>query len=244
MVSVLVSCTREEKADTYLEALRIAGFGLEEVRVAAAMSMPPETGAELAATADGILLCGGPDVDPGRYGEERHPNANLSIVPERDALEWRILRTARERKLPVFGVCRGMQTLNAFLGGTLWQDLPLLWPGSMLHDLSYPQDALIHPVSSRVDGDTDLGRLIAAEVSLVNSRHHQAVKELAPSLRPVAHAPDGVLEALEGEDPQWWIQAVQWHPENLIRLESQRALWDRFHRQVRLRQERKATASA
>ena len=244
MATVLISCTREEKAAAYLEALAIAGFATEEIRVAAAMSTPAEDGTGLVAEADGIVLCGGPDVDPNLYGEDHHPNANLAVVPERDALEWQILNAVRERRTPVFGVCRGMQTLNAFLGGTLFQDLALMWPGSILHDLSYPQDALIHAVGSGIDGDTELGRLIASEVSLVNSRHHQAVKRIAPSLRPVAHAPDGVLEALEGRDPDWWIQAVQWHPENLIRLESQRALWDRFHREVRIRAREKAPASA
>jgi putative glutamine amidotransferase len=244
MTTVLVSCTREEKATVYVEALGAAGFARQEIRVAAAQSTPSEDGPDLVAQADGVLLCGGPDLDPNLYGEDHHPNANLSIVPERDALEWQILQAVRERKLPLFGVCRGMQTVNAFLGGTLYQDLALMWPGSLLHDLSYPQDALIHAVSTGIDRASELGSLVDAEVSLVNSRHHQAVKRLAPGLRPVAYAPDGVLEAMEGEDPAWWLWAVQWHPENLIRLESARALWQRFHREVQARARREAPASA
>lgn len=242
MTTILVSCTIEDKAVAYVEALSTTGFSAAEIRVAAARSTPADDGPELVAQADGVLLCGGPDIDPNLYGEEHHPNANLAVVPERDALEWQILRAVRERKLPLFGVCRGMQTVNAFLGGTLYQDLALMWPGSLLHDLSFPQDALIHPVKKGIDRGSELGRLIDSEVSLVNSRHHQAVKDLAPGLRPVAHAPDGVMEALEGTDPDWWLWAVQWHPENLIRLESARALWERFHGEVRARSREEALA--
>lgn len=244
MVKVLVCCSRDEKAPPYVEALSVGGFDTEEIRIVTSQETSVEEGGERAAACDGILLCGGPDLDPEHYGEERHPNANLSIEPERDALEWRILEVAKERSLPLFGVCRGMQMVNAFLGGTLWQDLRLQWPGSMLHDLSYPRDALIHTVDFDLDDSVELGELIESEVSLVNSRHHQAVKDLAPSLLPVAHASDGVLEALVGEDPGWWIWGVQWHPENLIPLESQRALWQRFRRQVHERAEKKEKTPA
>ncbi|MDX1631529.1 MAG: gamma-glutamyl-gamma-aminobutyrate hydrolase family protein [Thermoanaerobaculia bacterium] len=242
MTKVLVCCSRDEKAPPYVEALTVAGFETEEIRIVTSQQTPPERGADQAVECDGVLLCGGPDLDPEYYGEEPHPNANLSIEPERDALEWRILEAVRERKTPLFGVCRGMQMVNAFLGGTLWQDLRLQWPGSMLHDLSYPRDALIHTVDFDLDETAELGRLIESEVSLVNSRHHQAVKDLASALAPVAHASDGVLEALVGEDPRWWVWGVQWHPENLISLESQRALWQRFRRRVHEREEQKVSA--
>ncbi|HVS02326.1 MAG TPA: gamma-glutamyl-gamma-aminobutyrate hydrolase family protein, partial [Thermoanaerobaculia bacterium] len=152
----------------------------------------------------------------------------------RDTLEWELLAGAREGATPVFGVCRGLQILNAFLGGTLWQDLKLMWPGSLLHDLSFPRDALIHTLQV-VDPEGELGALLAADASLVNSRHHQAVKVLAPELHAVASAPDGIVEAAVGTVPGWWVWAVQWHPENLMMLAEQRALWERFAREVAAR---------
>jgi putative glutamine amidotransferase len=127
--------------------------------------------------------------------------------------------------------------VNAFLGGTLWQDLKLMWPNAVLHDLSYPRDALIHPVQVGTGPGqgaqaAELGAVLSAEPSLVNSRHHQAIKAIAPALEPVASAPDGLVEAVAGRDPEWWLWAVQWHPENLVSLGSQRLLFDRFGERV------------
>jgi putative glutamine amidotransferase len=231
---VLVSCSSAEKAAPYVEALERVGIPPELIRRVPADQVPAEQGEELAAGAAGLLLCGGPDLDPLFYREEPHPNANLTILPERDALEWQLLTGARRARTPVFGICRGLQLANAFLGGTLWQDLKLMWPGSLLHDLSYPRDALIHPLRV-VAPESELGTILGRELSLVNSRHHQAVKELAPALQAVAIAPDGIVEAASSSDPAWWLWGVQWHPENLISLAVQRELWDRFAAEIEAR---------
>ena len=231
---IVVSCSFEDRAQPYLEALRLIGVPDEDVLLVTPQRLQPRDAPSLAAEAGGLLLCGGPDLEPHHYGEEPHPHANLSLMPERDAVELGLLAGAREAKTPTFGVCRGLQVTNAFLGGTLWQDLKLMWPNAVLHDLSFPRDALIHPVEP-VAGDSELGDLLSREPSLVNSRHHQAIKELAPDLEAVAVAPDGIVEAVSGRDPDWWLWAVQWHPENLVTMASQRALLERFRDQVAAR---------
>jgi putative glutamine amidotransferase len=231
---IVVSCSYEDRAQPYLEALRLIGVEDEDIVLVTPQRLPPRDAPALAAEAGGLLLCGGPDIEPHHYGEEPHPHANLTLMPERDAVELGLLAGAREAKTPTFGVCRGLQVTNAFLGGTLWQDLKLMWPNAVLHDLSFPRDALIHPVEA-VPGESELGDLLSREPSLVNSRHHQAIKELAPALEAVAVAPDGIVEAVAGRDPDWWLWAVQWHPENLVTMASQRALLERFRDQVAAR---------
>ena len=229
--TILVSCSAAEKASAYVEALALVGVPEEDIRVVPADRTPARDGRRLAAEAGGLVLCGGPDLDPRHYGEEPHPNANLAIMPERDALEQQLIDGAREAGTPVFGVCRGLQMLNAHLGGTLWQDLELMWPGSLLHNLSFPRDALIHTLDVLAP-DTPLGEILGQGSTLVNSRHHQAIKDLAPVLTAVAAAPDGIVEAATGTDPAWWVWGVQWHPENLVSLETHRALWRELAEQV------------
>jgi putative glutamine amidotransferase len=238
---IVVSCSFEERGLPYLEALRQVGVSGDEILLVTPDRVKPEDAPALAANAGGVLLCGGPDLEPHHYGEEPHPNANLSTMPERDAVELGLLAGARDARTPCFGVCRGLQVTNAFLGGTLWQDLKLMWPNAVLHDLSFPRDALIHPVQP-LSRKTELGELLARETSLVNSRHHQAIKELAPGLEAVAAAPDGIVEAVAGTDPSWWLWAVQWHPENLVTMASQRVLLERFRDQVRSREAALAAA--
>jgi putative glutamine amidotransferase len=234
---LLVSCSLEERALPYVEALKAVGVAGDAIRIVSPDRVAPQDAAALAAGAAGLLLCGGPDLEPHHYGETPHPHANLGLMPERDAVELELLAGAREARTPLFGVCRGLQMANAFLGGTLWQDLRLMWPNAVLHDLSFPRDALIHPVQVTVDAAAggqaaELGAVLTSEPSLVNSRHHQAIKALAPGLEAVAAAPDGIVEAVAGVDPEWWLWAVQWHPENLVSLASQRRLFERFREQV------------
>jgi putative glutamine amidotransferase len=246
---LLVSCSFEERARPYVEALAAVGVEGSAVRIVSPDRVSPADAAALAAGAAGLLLCGGPDLEPHHYGETTHPHANVETMPGRDALELELLAGAREARTPLFGVCRGLQMANAFLGGTLWQDLKLMWPNAVLHDLSFPRDALIHPVqvaaAPGLGGQAgELGRVLSGEPSLVNSRHHQAIKTLAADLEAVAVAPDGIVEAVAGRDPAWWLWAVQWHPENLVSLASQRQLFARFRGQVEGRAARLASGQA
>lgn len=225
--AVLVATGASERPEPYLQALRSVGFAAERLRV---LMPSPETNRQarrLAAQAAGLVLCGGVDIHPRYFGEEILPQARVTLDDARDELELELLAGAREARTPVLGVCRGLQVINVFLGGTLWQDLPLQVAGSLLHHQSHPPDALIHPIRV-ASAATVLGELLARELALVNSRHHQGIRRLAVDLTAVGRAPDGLVEAISFHDPSWWLHAVQWHPENLLPMAQGRALWQRF----------------
>lgn len=225
---VLLTASSEEWTGPYVEALRAAGFSADELRILT----PPDRGriGELAPQAAGVVLCGGIDVAPERYGETA-VNDTVEVFPDRDELEWGVIEAAREGGIPVWGVCRGVQVLNVFFGGTLWQDLPSQLPSDILHSVSEPKDAIAHTVEV-LRPDTGLGAVLSSENPRVNSRHHQAIKDLGEGLIPVARSADGLLEAVELPG-DWWVRGVQWHPENLIALPQQLALWNDFARTVR-----------
>ncbi|MHB8573253.1 MAG: gamma-glutamyl-gamma-aminobutyrate hydrolase family protein [Candidatus Dormibacteria bacterium] len=160
---------------------------------------------------DGLLLPGGPDVDPGRYGAKPEVPA-LELEPERDELDLAALRAALAAQRPVLGICRGLQVLNVALGGTLVQDIPLQLPGSDLHQDEGPRDRLLHDLA--VTPGTRLAGLLGVTHTRVNSLHHQAVDRLAPGLVASAEAPDGVIEGVEAPGYPFLV-AVQFHPEEL-----------------------------
>lgn len=237
--TIVLSCAHESKAGPYIEALKAGGLATEEIQVVTpTTALAPR---ELAAEAGGVVLGGGEDVDPRRYGEEPLPEARLELTPERDELEWELLAGAREGATPVWGICRGLQVINVFFGGSLWQDIPLQFPGEVLHQREFPKDALIHSVQV-IEDELPLGDLLARETTMVNSRHHQGIKDLADGLLPVAVSPDGLIEVIALPDARWWVRAVQWHPEDLIHVPPHLALWREFRAAVREAQARKASA--
>lgn len=195
----------------YIEALRAAG-GIP-------MLLPHGAGEselrELVGRLDGLLLPGGVDLDPASYGEERHPACGR-IDPAQDALELPLTRLALESDTPLLAICRGLQVLNVALGGTLWQDLASQRPESLDHAQFGPENrlTLVHPVE--IEADSMVVRIMGATSIQTNSSHHQAVRELAPGLRAVAHAPDGVIEAVELSDHPFAV-GLQWHPEAMFR---------------------------
>ena len=157
---------------------------------------------------DMLVFCGGEDVEPARYGEPNHEKLG-KVNLRRDAWEFRMADEAIRRRMPLLGICRGCQFINVRFGGTLWQDLPSEKDGAKVHRL--PNNAE-HEIS--VMAGTFLARLVGAPVSSVNSRHHQAVKDLAKGFRISAVSPDGVVEAIEGTNyPAFGIQS---HPESLF----------------------------
>ncbi len=165
---------------------------------------------------DGLLFTGGPDVSPALYHED--PQAGLGPVCEkRDALERLVLERALKADKPVLGICRGIQLINAALGGTLYQDLPSQHPSDTEHSQPEPYDVPVHEVTIRKD--SPLHRLLKTERLAVNSMHHQAIRELAPGLEPMAFSPDGLVEAVFGRDRRY-LWAVQWHPERLFRTDA------------------------
>ena len=162
---------------------------------------------------DGVLLTGGVDVDPAYYGEEPHPMLG-EVNAARDTFEMLLIHKAVERKMPLFGVCRGMQVINVALGGTLWQDIPSQVPEAIAHRVTGDSLAIEAHTVTLVPG-TLSERLLGSKPFAVNSRHHQAVRDVAPRLLISGHSPDGIAEMLEGY-PVLPILAVQWHPENFV----------------------------
>jgi len=161
---------------------------------------------------DGLLVPGGEDVSPRMYGEDPVPQVNCSSY-EKDAFEYPLIRLAVQKGIPIFGICRGHQIINTVLGGTLIQDIPSQTDSKVCHvQANELRSELTHGVHCQ-PGSLLCGLL--GETIYVNSFHHQAVKEIAPSLRATAWASDGIVEGMESEDGNIWT--VQWHPENLYR---------------------------
>jgi putative glutamine amidotransferase len=169
---------------------------------------------------DGVVLSGGTDVDPKRYGATRH-RATQAPNEERDEFELVLAKAVRERCVPTLCVCRGLQVVNVAFGGTLIQDLPSgLGERYTLKHHQVKEDGLEradylpgHDV--RVDVDSALAHLLGTTNFPSNSMHHQAVHEVAPGLRAVAWSPDDVIEGLDATFEHPFFYAVQWHPEEL-----------------------------
>ncbi len=170
----------------------------------------------------GLVLTGGTDVDPALYGQTRAPETDAPDN-ERDRSELRLLEQAAKRDLPVFAICRGLQILNVFFGGTLQQHLPET-AGHRCRPADKGQP--VHSVS--IEPDSLLAAGCECRTLDVNSRHHQAVDRLGSGLRVTAKAPDGVIEAIEPVD-KLVVLAVQWHPEDQVfRYSEQLRLFTRF----------------
>ncbi|MCS6837040.1 MAG: gamma-glutamyl-gamma-aminobutyrate hydrolase family protein [Anaerolineae bacterium] len=163
---------------------------------------------------DGLMLPGGGDVDPVHYQQEAHPTVNR-IDEDRDRTEMTLTRWAVADDLPLFGICRGVQVMNVALGGTLVQDIPSQVQTDLKHDIpnDQPRSTRLHEVV--INEGSRLARILGTTRTEVNSLHHQAVGAIAPSAQATAHAPDGVIEALELPD-KYFVLAVQWHPEDMI----------------------------
>lgn len=180
----------------------------------AAMVPPdaPERAAETVARLDGLVIAGGPDVDPARYGAERSPRTGPP-APERDAWELALIDAALAAGVPLLGICRGMQLLNTALGGTLVQHLD-----------GHAEVVGVfgrHPVKP-VPGTLYAG--IAPEETTVPTYHHQAIEHLGRGLFASAYATDGTIEAVELPEAEGWVLGVQWHPEMGEDLRVMRAL--------------------
>jgi gamma-glutamyl-gamma-aminobutyrate hydrolase PuuD len=161
---------------------------------------------------DGLLFTGGGDISPAAYGAEPEESVR-GINIERDTFEFELVRRARERKMPVMGICRGMQVINVALGGTLIQDLP---SHTGVHDHDVAGEGVYEPhLQAEVAVGTRLSTVVGAGLHSINSIHHQAVDELGEGLSVVASAIDGTVEAIDHADTEWPFIAVQWHPEFL-----------------------------
>lgn len=160
----------------------------------------------------GLLLTGGGDVEPARYGGPAHETL-VGVSEARDSLEIDAIRLAGERKLPVLAICRGLQVLNVALGGSLVQDIPSMVEGACSHSLEDPRQGPAHEVE--VMPGSRLAEILGAGVIPVNSRHHQAAARLGDGLEVSARSADGVIEGLELPGERF-VVAVQWHPEDML----------------------------
>jgi putative glutamine amidotransferase len=207
---------------TYSDAIVAAG--------GAPVLLPPSPkifSREFFQTLSGLMLIGGEDVDPIRYGETPHEELGV-VVPWRDELEMTALNLADELKLPVLGICRGCQIINVHRGGTLFQHL------EQHPDTKFTPEDLGESGIAEIDQDSRLHLVIGEDRIQTNSLHHQAVKDLGKDLKIVANSvatdlqPNVAVEAIEGTDPTRFYLGVQWHPEWMPESVSSKRLFKAF----------------
>lgn len=219
----IIAVTPCRSLPDYLESIRRAGGDPRVIDLAA------DRAEDVVRASDGVLLTGGPDIDPRHYGESAHATV-VDIDADRDRYELELARLAVDADRPVLAICRGLQVMNVAFGGTLVQDIPSDIPGAADHSVKVPLFGIAHEVW--VSRSSRLGALMQEEFEngdalAVNSRHHQSVKVLAQGFEVSATAPDGVIEAFERPGTRFCV-AVQWHPENFWRTGEFRPLFEGF----------------
>jgi putative glutamine amidotransferase len=177
------------------------------------LGLPEDDLDRIRAKLDGLVLSGGGDVDPNRYGGIPHPSV-AEVDEDRDRVELHLARKFVDTGRPLLGICRGMQLLNVALGGTLYTDIADQLPAAIAHDLWPGRGHANDHHMVRIEEETRLAGILGQPMVEVNSLHHQGVRDLAPGLVPAAYAADGLIEAFELPDHPFGL-AVQWHPERL-----------------------------
>jgi putative glutamine amidotransferase len=193
----------------YLEAVQQAG--------GVPVLLPPQLSKasleRLVRGLDAVLLTGGGDMDPASFGETPHPTL-YDVAPSRDALETSVTHMALEKNTPLLAICRGIQVLNVALGGTLYQDVGTEPGTAIQHSQKEARDQATHKVT--VAPGSRLAKVLGTDDVEVNSFHHQVIKALGRGLKPVAWAPDKLVEGVELDDDSRFVVGVQWHPEHLV----------------------------
>lgn len=222
-VNPLIGVSTSVTVDRYPERAYVNAAYLGAVQQAGGVPvlLPPQlessARAELLTRLHGVLLTGGGDVDPARFGEAPHPTT-ADVSAARDGLEIELTRWAIETGTPLLAICRGLQVLNVALGGSLHQDIPSELGSPFDHSQARLQgqsrSTAVHQVKVQ-DGSRLAGILGALEVD-VNSFHHQAIHRLGRGLKDVAWAPDSIVEGVELVGDARFVVGVQWHPEELV----------------------------
>ncbi len=216
IVGITCNTLSESKHSQARQSLNLAYLRAVEQAGAIPLILPNTMDAETAAryldVIDGLLLSGGADLSPALYGQAAHPTVT-DVEPDRDFTEFAIVQAAITADMPILAICRGIQTLNVALGGTLYQDLPSEHPSAIHHqqtEAGIPRGQATHAIA--IEAGTRLREIIGADRMETNSMHHQAIREAAVGLVISAYAPDGVVEAAEIPTARY-ILAVQFHPE-------------------------------
>ena len=219
----LIAVSTSVTVGTYPERAYVNASYLNAVQQAGGVPvpLPPQlteaARAQILERVHGVLLTGGGDVDPARFGETPHATTG-DVSAARDTLEIELTRWAVATHVPLLAVCRGLQVLNVALGGSLYQDIPSELGSPLDHSQAALQGKARHVPTHHVkvrDGSRLAGILGALDVD-VNSFHHQAIKRLGGGLADVAWAPDSIVEGVELTAPDQFVVGVQWHPEEMV----------------------------
>lgn len=224
LIGVLPNVDGEKKSkieNTYIRAIEASG--------GAAILLPytanPESIDRFIDLCDGFIFAGGADIEPARYGEEKHPRCG-ETTPYRDEVEFLAFEKIMKTEKPIMGICRGSQLINVALGGTLYQDIPSEIKTDLTHKQEHPHSEPAH--EANVVSGSLLHSLIGKSRIHINSLHHQAIKELGDGLSPMAVADDGIIEAIvrTGKRLVW---GFQWHPEKTFdNSEDSKAIFKKF----------------
>ena len=222
-MKIALSVSEKEEAkgkdSAYFQALVASGAKPEEVEIVSAADARRVRARDF----DGILFSGGEDVDPALY-DEKIKHESVHIDRARDTFEFALLDAAMDRRLPILGICRGIQMINVKFGGTLIQDIPS--DMELDHRQQGNRADLTHTVTV-TEPESALAGVVAGSCR-VNSLHHQAIKRVGRGLKVTAHSEDGLVEAVEAADDYPFLMAVQWHPEELVDHPEQRQIFEQF----------------